>query len=94
MSYLRDGLLPEDKEEARKFRIRATKFVLVDEMLYKRGFSQPYLKCLTLDKSNYVLRDIHEGACGNHSGARTLLHKTIRAGYYWLSMQANAKYYV
>ena len=50
MSYLKDGLLLEDKEEARKLRVKATRFVLMDEMLYKRGFSQPYLRCLTLDK--------------------------------------------
>lgn len=39
LSYLKDGLLPEDKEEARKLRVRATKFVLMDKVLYKRGFS-------------------------------------------------------
>ena len=61
MSYLKDGILPDDKEEARKLRVRAAKFVLMDEVLYKRGFSQPYLRCLNLDKSFYVLRDIHEG---------------------------------
>jgi len=38
MSYLKDGLLLEDKEEARKLRVRAAKFVLKDEVLYKRGF--------------------------------------------------------
>ena len=43
----------------------------MDEVLYKRGFSQPYLRCLALDEANYVLREIHEGACGNHSGAKT-----------------------
>ena len=66
MSYLKDRILPDDKEEARKLKVRAAKFVLMDEVLYKRGFSQPYLRCLNLDKSFYVLRDIHEGAYGNH----------------------------
>ena len=37
MSYLKDGLLPEDKEEARKLRVRVAKFVLMDEVLYKRS---------------------------------------------------------
>ena len=57
--YLKDGRLLEDKDEARKLRIRATKYVLIDEVLYKRGFSQPYLRCLALDESNYVLKEIH-----------------------------------
>ena len=44
--YLKDGRLPEDKDEARKLRIKAAEYVLIDEVLYKRGFSQPYLRCL------------------------------------------------
>ena len=36
----------------------------------------------------------HEGACGNHSRARSLVHKIVRAGYYWLNMQADTKAYV
>ena len=43
------------------------------------------------DESNYVLREIHEGACGNHSRARALVHKVVRVGYYWSTIQANAK---
>ena len=41
VSYLKDGVLPDDTEEVRKLRIKAVKFVLMDEMLYKRGFPQP-----------------------------------------------------
>ena len=37
VSYLKDRLLLEDKEEARKLRVRAMRFVLMDEVLYKRG---------------------------------------------------------
>ena len=80
VSYLKDGKLPEGKDEARKLRVRAARYVLMDEVLYKRGFSQPYLRCLVPDEVNYVLREVHEGACGNHSRARSLIHKVIRAG--------------
>ena len=83
VSYLKDGKLPEGKDEARKLRVRAAWYVLMDEVLYKRGFSQPYLRCLASDEANYVLREVHEGACGNHSGARSLIHKVVRARYYW-----------
>ena len=37
--YLKDGRLLDDKDEARKLRIRAAKYVLIDKVLYKRGFS-------------------------------------------------------
>ena len=79
---MKDGKLPEGKDEARKLRVRAARYVLMDEVLYKKSFSQPYLRCLALDEANYVLREIHEGACGNHSEARSLIHKVVRAGYY------------
>ena len=94
VSYLKDGKLPKGKDEARKLKIRAARFVFMDEVLYKRGFSQPYLRCLAPDEVSYVLREVHKGACGNHSGARSLIHKVVRAGYYWPTVQADAKAYV
>ena len=39
VSYLKDGILLEDREEARKLSVRAAKFVLKGEVLYKIGFS-------------------------------------------------------
>ena len=32
--YLKDGRLLEDKDEAKKLRIRVAKYVLIDEVLY------------------------------------------------------------
>ena len=94
ISYLKDGSLLEGKDEARRLRVRSAKYVLLNEVLYKRGFSQPYLRCLSPDEANYVLREVHEGACGNHSGAKSLIHKIVRAGYYWPTIQIDAKIYV
>jgi len=94
ISYLKDGTLPEGKDEAKKLRVKSARYILMDEVLYKRGFSQPYLRCLAPDEANYVLREVHEEACGNHSRARSLVHKVIRAGYYWPTIQADAKAYV
>ena len=92
--YLKDGKLLEWKDEVRKLRVRAARYVLMDKVLYKRGFSQPYLRCLASDEANYVLREVHEGAYGNHSGARSLIHKVVHARYYWLTVQADTKVYV
>ena len=94
VSYLKDGRLLEEKDEARKLRVKSARYILMDEVLYKRGFSQPFLRCLALDEANYMLREVHEGACGNHSGAKSLVHKVIRSGYYWPTIQVDAKAYV
>ena len=71
--YIKDGNLSSDPAEARKVKIRSSRFTILNEELYKRGFSQPYLKCLGPRDAEYVLREIHEGVCGNHSGPRSLI---------------------
>ena len=35
--YLKDGRRLEDKDEARKLKIKAAKYVLIDEVLHRRG---------------------------------------------------------
>ncbi|KAI3470508.1 hypothetical protein Pfo_027171 [Paulownia fortunei] len=72
VQYLTTGELPDNPVDAGKLKIRAARFLIVDGELYKRGFSQPYLKCLTPTKANYVFREIHEGICGNHLGGKSL----------------------
>ena len=94
VSNLKNGRILEGKDKARKFRVKSARYILMDEVLYKRGFSQSYLRCLAPDKVNYVLREVHEGACSNHLGARSLVHKVIHARYYWPTIQADAKAYV
>ena len=37
-----------------------------------------------------MLREVHEGICGNHIGARTLLGKVWRQGYYWPTILKDA----
>lgn len=38
-----------------------------------------------------MLKEIHEGECGNHSGKRSLYNKTKRQGYYWPTLLANSE---
>jgi ribonuclease HI len=94
VNYLEDETLPLDTVEARKLKVRSTRFILIQGVLYKRGFSLPYLRCLDKAEADYVMREVHEGICGNHSGARSLVHKLVRAGYYWPTMQKDAISYV
>jgi len=93
-SYLKDGVLLDGKEAARKMKVQATRFVLIKDVLFKRGFSHPYLRCLIPEEVDYVMQEVQEGVYGNHSGSQSLVHKLIRAGYYWLIMQKDAIAYV
>ncbi|GKV47270.1 hypothetical protein SLEP1_g54184 [Rubroshorea leprosula] len=94
LSFLRDGILPEDRQEAMKLRRKASRYTLIDGVLYKRSFSLPLLRCLNPYEAEYALREVHEGVCGSHVGARTLAHKVLRQGYYWPNMYKDATHFV
>ncbi|XP_050241260.1 uncharacterized protein LOC126690175 [Quercus robur] len=94
VSYLKNGVLLDRKEAIRKLKVQAARFVLIKDDLYKRGFSRPYLRCLGLEEADCVMKEVHEGICGNHSGSRSLVHKLIRVGYYWSTTQKDAQTYV
>ena len=80
--YLVEGTLPSDPKEASKLRARSTRFTIHRGTLDKRGFSTPILKCIGKEDDNYILREVHEGVCGNHIRARNLVRKTLRQRYY------------
>ena len=88
--YLLNGILLNDPKEASKLRTRSARFTLLRGTLYKRGFSAPLLICIGEEDANYVLREVHEGICGNHIGAPALAGKTLRQGYYWPMMLKDA----
>ena len=88
--YINDGTLPDDPKEAAKIRVRSSRFTNHKGSLYKRGFFTPFLKCIAGEDTEYVLREVHEGICGNHIGARTLARKVLRQGYYWPTMLKDA----
>jgi len=71
-----------------------TRFVLIDQDLYRRGYSRPLLKYLTLEQTTYVMTELHEGICGTHSRARTMAAKVLRVGYYWPTVQGDCTKFV
>ena len=77
VSFLQDEHLPQDADEAKKIRKRVARFTILNDVLYKRGFSMPYLKYVDDDETKYILEEIHEGICGDHAGPRSLVSKVI-----------------
>ena len=88
--YIIDRRLPDDPKEAAKIRTKSARFTSHKGSLYKRGFFTPILKCIKGKDTEYVLREVHEGICGNHIGARALAGKVLRQGYYWLTILKDA----
>ena len=94
VTFLQEGRLPDDPEEAKKVRRRAARFTILNDELYKRGYSQPYLRCVEKEEARYILEEVHGGICGDHTGAKSLVRKIMRAGYFWPTMQRDAADFV
>ena len=94
IQFLSKNVLPEDKSEAEKVRRKAPRFWLSeDQKLYKLSFSRPYLLCIHLEASELILEELHKGICGSHTGGRSIAHRAITQGYWWLNMQKEALEY-
>ena len=97
IAYLKDGTLPNDRVEAQKLQHLAIRYTLLGNVLYKRSYSNihsdPYLRCLG-QEARKVMQEIHDGDCRNHSEGRSLTHKVINQGYYWLKMFNDTKDYM
>ena len=72
---------PNSAEATRIIR-RSKGFVLVGDNLYKRSASGILMKCVSLEEGKDILREIHEGVCGNHAASRTLVGKAYRSGFF------------
>nr|KYP70898.1 Retrovirus-related Pol polyprotein from transposon opus [Cajanus cajan] len=87
IAYLTRGELPEDKKEASLIQRELARFVVINERLYRRGFSSPLLRCLTTSQAQRVMDEVHSRMCGSHIGGRALVYKVARAGYFWPSLR-------
>ena len=94
IEYLRIGTLPKEPKQAHKTQVQAARFTLIGGHLYKRSFTGPYLRCLDYSEALYVLAELHEGVCGNHSRGRSLARRAHSQRYYWPTMKKDAAAYV
>jgi ribonuclease HI len=81
--YVQGHYHPSDRNKAKRLKHRSRDFALVEGQLYKKGISQPILKCITETEGIEILREVHSGTCGSHSGPRAFAAKVIRQGFYW-----------
>ncbi|XP_020236657.1 uncharacterized protein LOC109816175 [Cajanus cajan] len=93
-AFITNGVTLADPTDAKRLRTQANRYVVIAGLLYRRGFSTPLLKCLDPTKANYVIREVHEGICGMHSGARTTVSKLLRVRYYWPTMNTDCETFV
>jgi hypothetical protein len=86
IDFIRDQRLPAGMDarsaEAAHVMRRSKDFVLVNSKLFRRGArSGMLMKCVTKEDGYDILREIHEGICGNHAASRMLVGKAYKAGF-------------
>ncbi|XP_071708821.1 uncharacterized protein [Rutidosis leptorrhynchoides] len=90
IEFLTKGTLPMDSSESRKIKMKAPMYLLDKEVLYRKSFLGPHLRCLNPTQAESIIREVHEGMCALHSGHKTVASKIMRLGYYWPSMYRDA----
>ncbi|XP_027932817.1 uncharacterized protein LOC114188434 [Vigna unguiculata] len=92
ITYLGKGETPAN--QGKGWTKKAARYTLIARELYRRGFNHPLLRCITNDKASYVMKEIHEGTCGYHSGPKPMAARILRAGYFWPTMEQDCTNFV
>ncbi|KAL0420201.1 UNVERIFIED_CONTAM: Ribonuclease HI [Sesamum latifolium] len=90
IKWIEEGLLPKNRWEATGLKTQATRFIMQEHILYKKSYTHPLLRCLSIEEGIHILQEIHSGCCGAHAGTRILANKALRAGYFWPTMKQDA----
>ncbi|RDX95029.1 Gypsy retrotransposon integrase-like protein 1, partial [Mucuna pruriens] len=80
--YLKDEQLSSYPNETKKLVRDAAKFFF------------PITSLCGGKKSQYVVKEVHEGVCSTYIGGRELANKIARAGYYWPTLKNDCMKYV
>lgn len=81
-AFLEESKLPDECMKSRTVRFRAFGTCCYTES-YIRG---AYLRCLSPTELELAMKKIHKGLYGNHLGGRSMVHRLIKAEYYWPTM--------
>ncbi|XP_047181154.1 uncharacterized protein LOC124847654 [Vigna umbellata] len=83
--------LIKEKEEGKFLQVkdakRISRYLIVDGDLYRRGYTMPMMKCLSVEEAEYVMRELHEGICGRHTGGLALRARMLRARFFWTTIE-------
>jgi hypothetical protein len=90
LEYLTNKKLPEDEVQKRQIERRAKAYTIIDGQFYKRSTSGVFMKCIPQVDGIEILREIHEGECGHHAAARSLVAKAFCHGFYCPKAKADA----
>ena len=59
MQYLAEGILPQRHSERYKLKRLATRYILHDMVLFKKGYDGYPLKCLGPEEAREMIKEVH-----------------------------------
>ena len=74
-AYLEHGVLPNSHNESKKLMKKSTRYLILDGVMYRKGFSMSLLRCVNKTESGRLLEEVHEGFYGNHAGGKVCLRR-------------------
>lgn len=75
--YLIQETWPKGLSEAQKLLRKVPRYILQDDILYRRGFSAPLLRYMDKDKAKNVFENVHQGSYGDHTQGQSLTQKIL-----------------
>ena len=78
----------------RALRLKAIKYEIIDNVLFKKNYDSILLRCLEKTEAKKVLQELDNGPEEGHFGGNTIGHKIIHAGYYWATLFNDSHDYV
>lgn len=94
--FLTYGECPEGltAKQRRDLKLKATKYVIWEDKLYKRSIDGTFLRCVDKQQQERLLKNFHDEACGGHFSSSVTAFKILRQCYYWLGMFRDAYHWV
>ena len=74
--------------------MKASKFCIIDSVLFWRNHEGILLNFLTLDETDNVLKEFHAGDYRGHLYWKSTANKILRAGFYWPSLFTDVRKFV
>lgn len=90
--FLTYGECPEglNAKQKRDLKLKATKYVIWDGILFKRAIDGTFLRYLDKQQQQKLLKTFHDEACGGHFSSSVTSFKILRQRYYWPEMFKDA----
>ena len=80
LAYKNRGELPEDETLARQIIWRSKSMTIINGELHHCSVSGAFQRRVSPEEGREILREIHEGDCGHHTGSKSLVAKAFQIG--------------